>query len=146
MKLSLSACFLPVTKSLSCQDVDCRPTYFKAAATDAKACGDRAKMLRYYQEDVKSWWHLNKRIPAHTPFNEQTSGTSTIRAMSWNINNLCGLSPNISTTTSEQCVALETIVDVIRDSGADIVVLQEALADPKDCDDKACEVSCEYKT
>ena len=63
--------------------------------------------------------------------------------MSWNINNLCGLSSNISTTTSEQCAAPERIADVIRSSGADIIVLQEALAEPKDYDDKACEASCE---
>lgn len=116
---------------------DHRPTYFKAAAEDPKVIGDRSAMFKFYREDVRRFMKLNDQLPSHAPCPDGATTSHRIRIVSWNINNLCGVAG-----MGKETVEPERIASVLRSTAADVIVLQEALDEPKDYDDQKCEDAC----
>lgn len=120
---------------------DCRPSYFAAVASSPEVLGQRSKMNELFLHDVHRWRALNEGIPAHRPCQEQSGSRRSVRIVSWNMNNLCGITSTAAMGSGQQVTA-ELAHAVIAELGADIVVLQEALADPKDYEDASCEAAC----
>lgn len=120
---------------------DCRPSYFAAVASSPEILGQRSKMNNLYLQDVHRLRALNDGIPAHRPCRDQSGPRRCVRIASWNVNNLCGVTAAAAMGTGQRVTA-ERAMAVIAEFGADVLVLQEALADPKDYDDAGCESAC----
>ena len=121
---------------------DYRPSYFKAAAPENS---DRSLMNELYRRDVKRWKFWNEKVPPHQPFTAQQGLKKNLRIVSWNVNNLCGLSRSVSLAKTGSCIEACEIATVLSDIGADVIVIQEALVDHGDYDDAMCEAAC-YRT
>lgn len=98
-------------------------------------------MNEFFSYDVQRLRALNDGIPVHRPCREQSGPRRIVRIVSWNVNNLCGVTSTAAMGTG-QPVTAELANAVVTELGADILVLQEALADPKDYEDASCEAAC----
>eukprot|EP00211_Chloroparvula_japonica_P007923 CAMPEP_0119142022 /NCGR_PEP_ID=MMETSP1310-20130426/31978_1 /TAXON_ID=464262 /ORGANISM="Genus nov. species nov., Strain RCC2339" /LENGTH=315 /DNA_ID=CAMNT_0007133531 /DNA_START=240 /DNA_END=1187 /DNA_ORIENTATION=+ len=82
-------------------------------------------MVKCYREDIQQWAGIANVASHNSP--------QTLRLLSWNINNLCGMS-------NEGCSAAD-VFKVILQLNPDVIVLNEAIADPSPYDDEVFEAS-----
>jgi len=119
-----------------------RPSIFQAAREDAACWGNKKIATMHYLKDVDRFQHANCKVIAHRPFTSQATNQSsrTLRVVSWNVNNLCGLAGNSNPWGHPHPPA--EFAEAIRSLQPDVIVLQEVVSDSDDYDDPGFEEAC----
>lgn len=125
-----------------------RPSMFEAARADASVWGNKKVGTEQYLKDIERFQTANAQVIAHRPFVSQhtskdhagQSSARTLRVVSWNINNLCGLMGNSNPWGHPHPPA--EFAAMIRSLQPDVVVMQETVSDSSDYDDAGFAEAC----
>lgn len=124
-----------------------RPSIFGAARADASAWGNKKTATAHYLKDIERFKQANAEVIAHRPFMTQNcaehcaaKSPQTLRVVSWNVNNLCGLAGNSNPWGHPHPPA--EFAELVRSLQADVVVMQETVSKGDDYDDPGFEEAC----
>ena len=116
---------------------------FAAARENGVTWGtNKAEHIALYCQDVQRFQQYNGQVAAHAPFANlgTDDAAQTLRVMSWNVNNLCGLMSN--SDPGDQPNPPEDFADVIRWLQPDVIVLQEMVSEARHYDDAQFARAC----
>ena len=115
---------------LRCQDLG-PPSIFAAARVLPLTWGSKDAHVAFYRQDVHRFRQCNAWIAAHSPFADPGTdhAAQTLRVMSWNVNNLCGLMSN--SNPGDHPHPPEDFAKVIGWLKPDVIVLQEMVTEAR---------------
>ena len=117
------------------------PSIFAASRALPLAWGSKDAHLAFYIQDVYRFRRpCHARIPLHYPYKKRNYAVQTLRVMSWNVNNLCGLMSSFN--PGDHLSPPEDFAEVIRWLKPDVIVLQEMVTEARCYNDVELSSAC----
>ena len=117
------------------------PSIFAASRALPLAWGSKDAHLAFYIQDVYRFRRpCHARIPLHYPYKKRNYAVQTLRVMSWNVNNLCGLMSPFN--LGDHLSPPEDFAEVIGWLKPDVIVLQEMVTEARRYNDAELSSAC----